>query len=151
MTEAMTETIAFRAPTELAEWLQARAARTSGRQGVQARARVELDMWRTVLRAEAARTTWTLAEIGVLAHLQSSTIIDDVVPLGIGTLAAQVHDVTHDLVDWGIDMAALLAKCRALGPAADIATVDALARWWTDDTRDNSIDGWASVGLSVIE
>ena len=51
---------------------------------------------------------------------------------------------------WGIDEAALIERARKLGPAACHALTAAVWAWWTAG-EDHSRDGWARVGVRVIE
>ena len=154
MTEQQkTERIVFRASPELAEWLAGRDERTANRFGG-ARARVELETWRRVLALEADRTVWTLPELAVMAQAMNGTIVDDAIPLHMGLLAMDVADLTTPgplPTDWGCDTDALVAKLRQLGPAADLGTVDAIARWWAADQPAHTVEGWAAVGLRAVE
>lgn len=144
--------IAFRATPDLGDWLADRAARTQGGGGARARARVELEMWRAAMRVEAARTTWTLAEVAFLARIQAGAPIDDAGALAMRACDELRPDPIFGLpVDYGFDAGALLAKLAALGPVADVATVDAISRWWAGDDRQHTVEGWAAVGLTVVE
>ena len=144
--------IAFRATPDLGDWLADRAARTQGGGGARARARVELEMWRAAMRVEAARTTWTLAEVAALARIQGDAPLD-----GVTSLAARARDelrpdpILGAPAGYGIDAGKLLAKLDGLSAVADHATVDAISRWWADDDRQHTVEGWAAVGLTVVE
>ena len=152
-TEPRSETVNIRVTPSMRAWLEGRGARTTQQHGPSTRARVELELWRRALEVEAARTAWTLAEITVLAQVQNSTIVDDAIPLTIGTLAMQVQDAAANRLLTSDELrriGAVAAKATQLGPTADMASVDAIARWW-EAGADHTPDGWGSVGLTVIE
>ena len=144
----MSETIRFRAPAELVEWLEGRAQRRHQR-GINDRARSELLAWRDVQRLELARVEWTLPELALLAFFQQNTMPDDVVG-ALGALAMQLEDAQG--VDWGLPTEDLTAKLRGLGPAADHAMCDAI-QCWIDDEADtdvkHTLEGWARHGVKV--
>ena len=146
-------TIGFRPSAQLADWLDGRAER-AGTVAGGARARIELDMWRDCLRAELGRIRLTLAEIGIIADVCNGTMVSDAIPLSLGHVAADVLDAirldgTTTWSDkWGIDAQALAARLMELGPVADMALTDAIARWWATD-GEHTAEGWAAVGVSV--
>lgn len=59
-------------------------------------------------------------------------------------------DVSSYAAKWGIDEQSLLDRLGALGPAADHALRDALSRWW-EQSREATAEGFAAVGLRVVE
>ena len=148
--EAKSIQIIFRARPDLRDWLADRAARAQKGGGTHARARVELEMWRAAMRVEAARTVWTPAEVAALAHIQGDAPLD-----GVTSLAARARDelrpdpILGAPAGYGIDTGQLLAKLDGLSPVADHATMDAISRWWADDDRQHTVEGWAAVGLTV--
>lgn len=144
--------IGWRPTPEQREWLEGRAERAMRPEGLSARTRIELQLWQTALRAELARLRWTLSELGMIADICNGTVVPD----ALGRLvAAEVGDaigadpgIWGD--KWGTDEDALLARLLQLGPTADHALMDAVAAWWA--TRaDHTVDGWASVGVRVVE
>lgn len=145
--------VSLRLSPVLASWLEGRASRAmTGRGGLSGRARTELGLWRDVLTVELARQAWTLDELGMIADILSGTVTPGTVSRP-GTVAVEVMDATADRTGiygakWGVDEADLIRKLRDLGPAADIALADAVARWWTGH-HEHTADGWAAVGLVV--
>lgn len=145
--------VSLRLTPALASWLEGRASRAmTGRGGLSGRARTELGLWRDVLIAELARQSWTLGELGMIADVLNGTVTPDVISRP-GMVAVEVMDATADRTgtfgaSWGVDEADLIRHLRDLGPAADIALADAVARWWTGH-HEHTADGWAAVGLVV--
>lgn len=136
---------------DLVAWLDGRAARAETGAGTGARARAELRLWQDVLAAELGRQIWTLGEIGLVADVLSGSMLPDRVG---AVVALQVLDGCSGLDNvhgqrWGVDEDALLGRLRRLGPAADLALLDAVSRWWASDTRDHSVSGWAEVGVLI--
>jgi len=145
------DAIQFASTPDLTEWLEGRSARTMSPRSTGQRARTELGMWRDVLSAELGRQRWTLTEISALASEHNGTIPFDGVPVGVGFAAgAMLESFHHEPGIYGVDQASMTAKLMDLGPAADAALVDALARWW-DGECENTVEGWASVGVTVTE
>ena len=157
MTDRLTEQIVFRAAPDLTAWLADRDTRAMGA-GSKARARTELQLWRAVLTEELARMTWTLPELAVIAQTLNGTILPDGVGHGGNLLAWEVADAVApdpgpQLIptDWGVDTGALVERLEGLGLAADLALMDAVSRWWADGDREHTAEGWARVGVRVVE
>lgn len=155
--QQLTDQIVFRAAPDLTAWLADRDTRAMGA-GPKARARTELGLWRGVLAEELARMSWTLPELAVIAQTLSGTILPDGVGHAGNLLAWEVADAVApgpgpQLIptDWGVDTGALVARLEGLGPAADLALMDAVSRWWADDGREHTAGGWAAVGVRVVE
>ncbi len=106
----------------------------------------DLWTWQTVLDAELRRTTWTLEEIGQVAAALNGTIPDVGVPQTVGAAFGAVWDA-HDAQERE-SLQPLLDKLSSLGPAADIALVDAVAAWW-HDRADHDAEGWAAHGIRI--
>lgn len=147
--------VAFRAPAELEEWVRGRNERLAQPVGLSRGVQRELDLWRSALKAEQARTSWTLDELGCMADVMNGSLLTPVV-LG-GVVAMELGDAFS--LDpgvwgskWGIDEDELLRKVRGLSITADLATVDAIARFW-DDTSVNARDPqtWRALGFRVTE
>lgn len=154
MTEALTDVVRVKVPADLAAWLTGRATRTMTQEPIGPRARTELLLWRGHLAAELARLRFTLAEVGCLADLLNGTIIDDSIAVGrVSALAAEVIDGLRGDPGvygekWGVDERALEDRVLDLGPTATHALRDAIARWWDTDAE-NTVEGWASVGITA--
>ena len=148
----MASTVTWRPSDDMAAWLEGRADRSMEPGGRSARTRVEMETWRAVLAAEAARQRWTLPELGLIADVCNGTLWPDGVWTP-GRVAVEVIDARAGQEGtygdrWGVDEQALVGRLTALGPAADIALADALARWWAGD-HEHTIEGWAAVGVRV--
>ena len=141
--------ISFAGNPDLIEWLEGRRDRNRTQESAGMRAKTELGLWRAVLRVELQRQHWTLAEMGLLADVHNGAIISD----GVGVIAMGVIDSLHEYPgSYGekheVDEDAIKEKVLDLGPAADIALADAIARWWATNA-DHTPEGWASVGIYV--
>ena len=151
MSAARPAPTSIRLGDDLIAWLEGRAARASTGAGAGARARAELALWKDVLAEELRRQRWTLGEIGLVAELLHGSVPPDL----IGTVVAlEVLDGTSHVDNfygdkWSVDEDALLGKLRRLGPAADLALLDAVARWRASETPTHSVAGWAEVGVTV--
>ncbi len=64
-------------------------------------------------------------------------------------LAREIAEQTPSGQWWSISEDALLAKLERLGPAADLALEDAIARWHAHHF-DATPDGFAKAGLRII-
>ena len=115
-------------------------------------ARVEMEIWRAVMAAELRRIPLTLAEASCLAAiLEGHPPARGPVSSSIGTCYAECHQAFHLAREtpgeptyaarWGVSEGTLLARLQRLGPAADLALEDAIARWHgdhSDPTRRDS-------------
>jgi hypothetical protein len=173
---------------ELAEWLRDRAERmpfardrrsTEG-SAAGGQARTELALWRAALEAELSRVRLTLAQASCVADVLNGTVLDAALgaPLGLAyagcydafRLAREVSpgvvsDVSSYGAKWGpegCDPAKweqdLLGCLGTLGPVADHALRDAIARWWAlpgeplpGDAAGEEKARFAAVGLRVTE
>ena len=145
--------ISFAGTPDLIEWLEGRVARSMTSNSAGMRAKAELSLWRSVLKVELQRQHWTLAEMGLLADIHNGVIISDGVRLGSGMIAMGVIDSLHEYPGsygekHGVDEDAIKEKVLDLGPAADNALADAIARWWATNA-DHTPEGWARVGIYV--
>ena len=142
-----TEPIRMRLTADQEAWLVDRSERaTFGQESLGLRAKSELAMWRSVLRAELHQQRWSLADLEVIARCVGGPDLTDAVPLSVGLVAVAVIDGTRG------DVAAegLTARLLRLGPAADMALADAVSRWWAGD-GDHSAEGWAAFGVNVVD
>lgn len=145
----------------LAGWLHARSERMhTGSNHVQAK--LELDLWRSVLAGELRRIRLTLAETSCLADVLNGTLLDPTLMANLGIVYAVAYDafrrrrhadptggeVSSYAAKWEIDEMKLLDYLGGLGPAADHALRDAIVRWW-DTNQDPTVEGFAAVGLRV--
>jgi hypothetical protein len=147
--------VAFAGTEDLIEWLRGRAERSMTQGSAGMRAKTEIGMWRSVLVTELQRQRWTLAELGLLADCHNGTIITDGIAINIGIVAAGVIDCFQ--MDpgmygqhHGLDEDEMTKKLLPIGPAADHALADAIARWWSTQAE-HTPEGWASVGIKVHE
>ena len=145
--------ISFAGNPDLIEWLEGRGDRSRTQESAGMRAKTELGLWRAVLRVELQRQHWTLAEMGLLADIHNGVIISDGVRLGFGMIAMGVIDSLHEYPgSYGekheVDEDTIKKKVLDLGPAADNALADAIARWWATNA-DHTPQGWSSVGIYV--
>lgn len=125
--------------------------------------RVELLMWRMVLRGELGRIRLTTAQARCLADVYAGSALDAAVGTPLGLVYAEAYDafrlarrhggeVSSYGRKHGIDEQALLDLLADLGPAADAALRDALNRWWQDsDTHTGDADSFRRVGIAIID
>lgn len=168
MIMAIDKRVQVRVDDSLADWLAERAARRATPGGsISVQARLEIDTWRTVLRAELRRIRLTLSQACAIADVTQGWMDDG---LAVGSLlAGEVQDafrVARDsgpmpgLSSYGRKWAPtdtdpdawedrLVDYLNRLGPAADYALRDAMAAWWQHHL-DPTIDGFAQVGLQVL-
>lgn len=144
----------WRPTADMEAWLEGRAERSMTPGGLSARTRTEMVLWRATLDAELRRQRLNLPELGMIADVCNGTIWPDAIGLTLGMVAADVSDAIAADPDvwgekWDVDEDQVLAKLLALGPAADHALADALARWWSDPESQHSLKGWAKVGVHV--
>lgn len=148
-----TDPTRLRLTDEQAEWLIDRAERTNAPGSTGQRLKTELDLWRHTLAAELRRQRWSLGELGLLADVLNGSLLADAVPGNLGLVAVEVMDARVGVEGvygdkWGVDEMALVDVLLRLGPAADIALMDAVSRWWAMDAE-HTAQGWASVGVTV--
>lgn len=140
-------------------WLTQRSERmATGSPNLQVR--VELGLWHAALTAELRRIPLTVAEASCLADVLNGAMLTP----GIGALTwMEVEDAfgfarDTDLPDpnassyaakWGVDEESLLTRLRRLGPAADHALRDAIARWWESD-GEATVEGFQAVGITIV-
>lgn len=107
------------------------------------------DLWtlQAILDAELRRATWTLDEIGEIAAALIGAIPDAGVPQTVGAAFGAVWD-SHDAQDRE-PLKPLLDKLSSLGPAADMALVDAIAAWWESGDPMTS-EAWAEHGVRIV-
>lgn len=165
---------------ELADWLRERAERmplardrrsTEG-SAASGQARAELTLWRTALVAELSRVRLTLAQASCVADVMNGSILDSALGTSLGLVYAECYDafrlarevspgVMSDISSYGAKWGPegcdpakwerdLLGILGAIGPAADHALRDAVARWWAAD-GDVTAEGFAGVGMRVVE
>lgn len=165
---------------DLAEWLRERAGRmpfVSDRRSTEGsaasgQARTELALWRMALGAELSRIRLTLAQASCVADVMNGSVLDASLGASLGLVYAECYDafrlarevrpgVMSDISSYGAkwgpegcDAAKweqdLLDVLGALGPVADHALRDAIARWWATD-GDPTAEGFAGVGMRVTE
>lgn len=133
-------------------WLLARAEMMMQPASAPKQARAELGLWRAHLDAELVCVTWTLGEIGCIADVLNRPVVEAAVGSLLWAYLADAFDGMDGAyaAKWGIDEAALIERARKLGPAACHALTAAVWAWWTAG-EDHSRDGWARVGVRVIE
>ncbi|MEU9925055.1 hypothetical protein AB0H51_27870 [Streptomyces griseoluteus] len=153
--------ISARISEQLAAWLADRSERMmTGSTDLQAK--LELDMWRAALDSELNRIRLTVEQANCLADVLNSTTLDAALAGRAGIVyynASDAFALARDTpvpetssygAKHGIDETALLDYLRRLGPTADHALHDAIARWWATDAQPTA-EGWRSVGLNVVE
>jgi hypothetical protein len=146
--------VSFRAHIELRDWLEQRAVHAERGETTDKRARAELELWRDVLTLELQRTGWTLDELRCLTDVLSNTR-----PAGrpgwtgqaYGELdVARISDTAGMNARYGAEfLAALAERLRQLGPAADIALVDAIRRLRSDPDLGADAAGHTAAGFRV--
>ncbi|MFF5668774.1 hypothetical protein ACFY8S_01335 [Streptomyces hygroscopicus] len=157
----MAETrIQTRVPDDLAAWIAERDERMhTGTVHIQAR--LELGMWRSALAAELRRIRLTLNQANCLADILNGALITPGIAGSAPVVAMEAADAFHLARQtplpgeppygqkWDIDEEALTKYLLSLGPTADHALHDAVSRWW-ETTAEATVEGWASVGLTVV-
>jgi hypothetical protein len=146
----------------LAAWLDSRSERMhTGSRSRQAA--TELGLWQSALLLELRRIRLTLPQARTVAAVCSSWMLDATVAGGPGLVFAECYDafriarekdplgVSSYGAQFGIDEQELLDYLGGLGPAADAALRDAITRWWEDDGREDTVEGFARVGLRVTD
>jgi hypothetical protein len=145
-----------------AAWLTERSERmNTGSHNKQAV--LELAMWRTALEIELRRIRLTLPQARCIAHVCDGSPLEPALGLSIGMVfgkcydafrlarQAQLPEQSSYAAKWGIDEQQLLDYLGSLGPAADHALLDAIARWWQQDNPEETVEGFAKVGLRVTD
>jgi len=145
--------IQFAGDPALIAWLDGRAKRSAQLASPGKRARTEILMWRDALTQEPRRQRWTLRELALLAEVHHGVIPMNAIATNIGMAAGGIIDGLHDDLattdeKWDVYENALTKKLLDLGPTADHALIDAIARWW-EAKAEHSVEGWASVGITV--
>ena len=123
-------------------------------------ARAEIEIWRAVMAAELRRIPLTFAEASCLAGiLKGHRPTRGPVSASIGVCYAeceQAFRLAREIADqgpagtWrGISEEVLLAKLQRLGPAADLALEDAIARWH-HHRFEATPEGFEQAGLRII-
>jgi len=151
-------TVHVRLDGETAAWLAGRADRMSTGSHHQ-QARTELGLWRTVLGAELRRIRLTLPQARCVADVLHGTLTNPAVASGAGLAYAECYDAFRIAratpggesygAKHGVDEQELLDYLATLGPAADHALRDAIARWWAQPDPGDSPEGFAAAGLQV--
>lgn len=152
--------IQVRLDDQTAQWLAGRAERMH-EGSVHQQARTELVLWHEMLAAERHRIRLTLPEINCLADVMNGTMLR-ALAVRPGIVYANCYDAFRLAREddpagislygskHGIDEDKLLKYIGSLGPAADHALADAIARWWDREDLDSDVHGWAAVGLRII-
>jgi hypothetical protein len=160
LTDPIETRIQYRAGEQLFAFLALRAMRM-GTSSPDIQARVEVEIWRAVMAAELRRIPLTLAEATCLAsvlkgHPPARGPVSSSIPVcyaecqQVFELAAETPGETTYGTRYGMSEDTLLTKLRRLGPAADLALEDALARWHAHNPQDPTPDGFARAGLRII-
>ena len=144
----MAANVSYRPTDEMAAWLTGRAERSATPGSLAPRVRIELALWRDVLARELARQAWTLGELGAVAAVCNGTIVPDVAGRHLASEVADAVALDPGAIEdeWGISEAGLIGRLMLLGPAADIALTDAVARWWAEGLP-HTVEGWTEVGI----
>lgn len=108
------------------------------------------DLWtlQSVLDAELRRQTWSLDELAEIADALSLAIPDAGVPQTVGAAFGAVWK-SHN-PKGRESLRPLLDKLSSLGPAADMALVDAVAAWWHDGSAHDA-EGWEAHGIRIAQ
>ena len=132
----------------LAAWLTARAANSrAAPASVPKQIALELDVWRELLAAELASTSWTLGEIGCIANVLTLPPPGTLLWAVLADAFAGVHGAYGQ--KWGVDEDGLVERARGLGPTACHALTSAVHAWRRAGAT-HTPDGWANVGVRVI-
>jgi hypothetical protein len=126
-------------------------------------ARIELGLWKAALDLELRRIRLTLPQARVIIAVCNTLTLDAAIGAGPGLVYAACYDafriarekdrlgISSYAAQYGIDEQELLDYLGGLGPAADAALRDAITRWWEDDGREDTVDGFGKVGLRVTD
>lgn len=151
--------VQFRSSERTFTWLQTRSA-LMHTGTVSTQAQMELGMWQDALAAELRRIRLTLDQANCVADVLNGAMITPGIAGSFPGVYVELTDAFQLAradhlgeaaygTKWDIDEEALLAYLRTLGPTADHALHDAVARWW-DTAAEPTVQGWASVGLRVV-
>lgn len=151
----MAKTVTWRPSDYMAAWLRERAELAQVDVGLSSRTRIELTMWRKALAYELGRTRWSLPELGLIAEICNKPVTQDRLYPAVGRIARAVIESSNHSPGlygqkWGVDELAFVGRLALLGPVADAALADAVARWWRIKAE-HTVEGWASVGVTVVE
>lgn len=145
--------ISFRPTDATQQWLEGRARRMPTAPSLSLAAAQELGLWRAALAVELRRMPWTVAELCLIADAMNGHAMDP----GLGsTVAVYLRDVFEAYPGsygskWEADEPAVLRKASALGPVADHALADAMARFWDDPDLDAMDPAtWSGLGCKVV-
>jgi hypothetical protein len=152
--------IQFRAGDRVFAFLAGRALRM-GTRSADLQARAEIELWRDVMAAELRTVILTLAEARCVAGiLKGHRPSPAPVNASIGRCYAEADQAFRIAREaaatapagkwWSVDEDALLGKLRRLGPAADLALEDAIARWHAL-RLEATTEGFGEAGLRVID
>lgn len=145
----------------LAAWLDSRSERmATGSRSKQAL--YELALWHSSLDLELRRIRLTVPQARCIADVCNTWMLDTTTGVSIGLVYAECDDafrlareapggISSYGAQHGIDEKELLDYLARLSPVADHALRDAIARWWQDDGREDSVEGFARVGLRVTD
>jgi hypothetical protein len=146
---------------EMIGWLTSRAGRMHAGSPHQ-QARAELGLWRAVLEAELRRLRLTLPQARCVADVLGGTVLDAAIAAGAGLAYGECFDAFRlartgpggEAASYGakhgIKEEELLTYLAGLGPAADHALRDAIARWWAAGA-DDTVAGFTATGLRIVE
>jgi hypothetical protein len=169
-TPAAEPRIQVKIPADLRDWLNRRAqlmlfaGRSFGDASYNQQARSDLLLLRDLLAAELERIPLTLWEAQAIADVAKGSLLQPYIGAGIGLAYASCEEDFRYAREegpvpgyssygrkWGIDEEVLLAKLRALGPAADAALRAAIAAWWDRDetSEDTDEQAFRSLGLRL--
>lgn len=164
MVETANPRIQARLPGYLATWLTGRSE-LMGTGSYNQQAVMELGLWQVALEHELRRIRLTLPQARAIAAVcNDRTLAPTITSSGPGEVFAACYhafriareknhlpDVSSYAAQFGIDEPALLDYLGGLGPTADAALRDGLARWWQQDDPEDTVEGFARVGLRVTD
>jgi len=148
--------IAYRLTEEQYAWLATRAAANSSTPTAQARD--DLLMLHNLLAAELRRFPLTRGEANTLLEISMATFFGRSIghllyaeAVDAFAFAREVDPISGEVCSYadqfGIDEDHLLQRLASMSPCADLAVREALARWWSDEDRDEN--SFAAAGLHI--